>query len=366
MVFSGILAEKMVYGVPVIMSAPSPAYETSVDESGVVRNTRYVFANGERLVEIADNGSKTYYLNDHLGSSSVTVNQQGQVVDRLAYYPFGDIKSGGSATKYGYNSKELDSTGLNYYGARYYNSVLKRWTQADTMLPNMYDPQQLNRYSYVSNNPFKYTDPNGRNGVELVALFLATTAAVIYVALGVAYVGTAASLSITPPEKSDNADQQQASPSNKEENNDFNQYVEDLNPHGTTVNKETTSINEFDAPVQNDKKTTVGSVLPGCHFGETCIRAVDGRVNVEVIESEKEDVCGSNVECREYIDRYYDTKDRRYRVLAYTTQAQDPSPDDYSSSRNGVSGSRTRSNGESRDFGSLILRHMGIAYDKSK
>ena len=61
---------------------PSPAYETSVDETGVVRNTRYVFANGERLVEVADNGSKTYYLNDHLGSSSVTVDQNGQLIER--------------------------------------------------------------------------------------------------------------------------------------------------------------------------------------------------------------------------------------------------------------------------------------------
>lgn len=35
-------------------------------------------------------------------------------------------------------------------------------------MPNIYDPQQLNRYSYVRNNPYKYTDPDG-NVINLVA-----------------------------------------------------------------------------------------------------------------------------------------------------------------------------------------------------
>ena len=140
---------------------PSSSYETLVDETGVAHNTKYVFANGERLVEFDENNTKKVYLDDHLGSSSVVVSATGQVLDRLAYYPFGDIKSGGSNTKYGYNSKELDSTGLNYYGARYYNSQLKRWTQADTVIQNTYDPQSLNRYAYTRNNPLKYTDPMG-------------------------------------------------------------------------------------------------------------------------------------------------------------------------------------------------------------
>ncbi|MFH1055600.1 MAG: hypothetical protein V1744_05860 [Candidatus Altiarchaeota archaeon] len=85
----------------------SPSYETVVDEYGVARNTRYVWANGERLVEIADNGSKTFYLNDHLGSSSVLVNQSGQAVDRASYYPFGAVKSGGSASLMASSSRTL-------------------------------------------------------------------------------------------------------------------------------------------------------------------------------------------------------------------------------------------------------------------
>ena len=48
-----------------------------------------------------------------------------------------------------------------YYGARYYAAEIGRFVQPDSMLPDIYDPQQLNRYAYVRNNPLKYVDPSG-------------------------------------------------------------------------------------------------------------------------------------------------------------------------------------------------------------
>lgn len=48
-----------------------------------------------------------------------------------------------------------------YYGARYYDATLGRFTQADTIVPNPMDPQSLNRYSYVRNNPVNLIDPTG-------------------------------------------------------------------------------------------------------------------------------------------------------------------------------------------------------------
>ena len=38
---------------------------------------------------------------------------------------------------------------------------LGRFTQPDSIVPNLFDPQSLNRYSYVLNNPVRYTDPTG-------------------------------------------------------------------------------------------------------------------------------------------------------------------------------------------------------------
>ncbi len=48
-----------------------------------------------------------------------------------------------------------------YYGARYYDPAIGRFISADTIVPNPADPQTLNRYSYVNNNPILYTDPTG-------------------------------------------------------------------------------------------------------------------------------------------------------------------------------------------------------------
>jgi RHS repeat-associated protein len=55
----------------------------------------------------------------------------------------------------------LDSTGLYYYGARYYDANIGRFISADTIVPHPSDPQSLNRYSYCRNNPLRYTDPSG-------------------------------------------------------------------------------------------------------------------------------------------------------------------------------------------------------------
>ncbi len=46
-------------------------------------------------------------------------------------------------------------------GARWYDPALGRFIQPDTILPQQDDPQQLNRFSWVRNNPLKYTDPSG-------------------------------------------------------------------------------------------------------------------------------------------------------------------------------------------------------------
>ena len=56
--------------------------------------------------------------------------------------------------------------GLYFYHARYYDPTLARFIQPDTLVPDPGDPQSLNRYSYVGNNPVRYTDPSGHRVVE--------------------------------------------------------------------------------------------------------------------------------------------------------------------------------------------------------
>jgi RHS repeat-associated protein len=68
-----------------------------------------------------------------------------------------------ATVRYKYTGKEQDATGLYYYGARYYDPRVGRFGTADTVLPDVYDPQQLNRYAYARNNPIRLVDPDGHS-----------------------------------------------------------------------------------------------------------------------------------------------------------------------------------------------------------
>ena len=52
-------------------------------------------------------------------------------------------------------------TKLYFYGSRWYDPALGQWASPDTIVPDPANPQALNRYSYVLNNPLRYTDPTG-------------------------------------------------------------------------------------------------------------------------------------------------------------------------------------------------------------
>lgn len=53
-------------------------------------------------------------------------------------------------------------------GAREYDPSLGRWLSADSIVPDPANPQSLNRYSYVSNNPLRYVDPSGHTKEDVV------------------------------------------------------------------------------------------------------------------------------------------------------------------------------------------------------
>ena len=42
-----------------------------------------------------------------------------------------------------------------------YDPVIALFISADSIIPDLYDPQSLNRYTYCRNNPLKYVDPDG-------------------------------------------------------------------------------------------------------------------------------------------------------------------------------------------------------------
>ena len=111
------------------------------------------------LIAKEDAEGKKFYHPDHLGSTTLVTNEAGEIVEETVYDPYGAVQEGGDE-RYDYEGKETDFSGLQYFGARYYDpGKPKRWTQPDSLLPDVYDPQQLNRYAFERNNPYRYTDP---------------------------------------------------------------------------------------------------------------------------------------------------------------------------------------------------------------
>ena len=104
-------------------------------------------------------------------------------VSRHDYLPFGEeLFAGNRSTQLGYTNadgarqkftgKERDNeTGLDYFGARYHGSTQGRFTSADAApieIRHLVNPQDLNRYAYVANNPLKFIDPDGEEKIQVI------------------------------------------------------------------------------------------------------------------------------------------------------------------------------------------------------
>jgi RHS repeat-associated protein len=153
------------------------AFGTRVRESGPAGHTVFVdrwaehdgsfhtqhFFIGDARFAFRYNNSLRYLVSDHLGSVIASNFTFFNDVKFRRYLPFGDVR--GSATDvptpYGYTGQRRDTSGLMYYQSRYYDPLVGRFTQADTIVPDAATPAAFNRYSYVINNPLKYVDPTG-------------------------------------------------------------------------------------------------------------------------------------------------------------------------------------------------------------
>jgi len=106
----------------------------------------------------------SYLFGDHLGSTSITADASGNLSGELRYLPFGETRyeNGQTPTSFRYTGqREAAEIGLYFYGARWYDSSLARFIQADTLIPDQYYPLDWDRYCYVRNNPVGYNDPSG-------------------------------------------------------------------------------------------------------------------------------------------------------------------------------------------------------------
>jgi RHS repeat-associated protein len=109
-----------------------------------------------------------YQFGNHLGSASLELDDQAQIISYEEYYPYGStsyqaVRSQTETPKrYRYTGKERDEeSGLYYHGARYYAPWLGRWISCDPLKT----VESVNLYVYVKTNPVRYRDPSGAEGV---------------------------------------------------------------------------------------------------------------------------------------------------------------------------------------------------------
>ena len=97
--------------------------------------------------------------------------KNGTVVAKYDYLPFGSI-----ASKFGTKTTDIQFTGhradaeneLIYMNARYYDSQLGRFLLHNSVIPDLEQPQMLNRFSYVINDPLGYVDLNGMEPTSVI------------------------------------------------------------------------------------------------------------------------------------------------------------------------------------------------------
>jgi RHS repeat-associated protein len=127
--------------------------------------------------------SLRYYHGDHLGTTNVTTDSTGELVEESTSYPFGHPRSEyqphDTNEPYGFTQKELDEeSGLHYFEARYLVATVGRFNRADPLCllsassSMLYTAPQVGKlmtliaYDYCNNSPLNLTDESGLEPVK--------------------------------------------------------------------------------------------------------------------------------------------------------------------------------------------------------
>lgn len=138
-----------------------------------------------------------YYHGDHLSTSRMMTSVNGYPVWQATYLPFGgEYNAMIGVNNYKFTGKERDGeSGLDYFGARYYapnfgRFVTPDWSERPNTVPyaDFSDPQTLNLYGYVRNNPLSGLDQDGHDFRQVLDdLRLAMRQVTARVSIGIGY-----------------------------------------------------------------------------------------------------------------------------------------------------------------------------------
>jgi RHS repeat-associated protein len=133
-------------------------------------NRGEVYAGGQHVATY-DNGTTYFTHADWLGTERLRSNVAGAAVSGSNWtsYPFGEGSATPNPGPTHFTGKERDAeSGLDYFGARYFASSMGRWMSPDwaakaqpVPYAKLDNPQTLNLYQYMRNNPLSGADPDG-------------------------------------------------------------------------------------------------------------------------------------------------------------------------------------------------------------
>ena len=116
-----------------------------------------MYAGNSIVAPIDDSNIKYYHRNR--ASNRLTTDSSGNLDKEFKSLPFGQ-KVLNSGVDYAFTGKEEDESSLYYFGARYYDDNLGRFTSVDPIAGE-------HSYAYVLNNPMNLVDPSGMRSVTM-------------------------------------------------------------------------------------------------------------------------------------------------------------------------------------------------------
>jgi len=144
-------------------------------EGGPLDINEYLYLGNQRMARALNFSSSYYYYADYLGTSRASVDENGNKCYDADYFPWGneqDVFVNTCTQNYKFNGKELDpDMGVYDFGARFFQDGIARFYQPDfneysshpSPVPyaKLNNPQSLNLYTYVLDNPLSLREVDG-------------------------------------------------------------------------------------------------------------------------------------------------------------------------------------------------------------
>jgi RHS repeat-associated protein len=159
----------------------SQDYVRVINSSGTF-DFEYAYLDGQMIAQINPGGTKLFMETDQKGDIVAVTNASGKVIENTSYSPFGEVLTGGKASRFGYEAQEHDTViGDTDFHARKYSPSMGIFLQPDSLIQNEYDPQSLNHYMFERGNSYKNNDPNG----HFIVVAVLIVEGLLYLGIGI-------------------------------------------------------------------------------------------------------------------------------------------------------------------------------------